>query len=149
MQAPYTDPTTGLRYHDKSVYEIIKGLVSPIYKITRELADQIAGQSTSIAKDYLSGSYIMNLESIIRTYLCTKLGAYALLSSNPGETFRKQCISFSYMYITVKLYHSFSTASASSFMSYSFSEISASKAAASADRGRNLTGNASGKLIKS
>lgn len=27
-QAPYTDPATGLRYHDKSVYELIKGLVS-------------------------------------------------------------------------------------------------------------------------
>jgi len=36
LEAPYTDPTTGLRYHDKNVYEIIKGL------------------STSIAKDYLS-----------------------------------------------------------------------------------------------
>lgn len=28
LQAPYTDPATGLRYHDKSVYELIKGLVS-------------------------------------------------------------------------------------------------------------------------
>jgi len=28
LQAPYTDPVTGLRYHDKSVYELIKGLVS-------------------------------------------------------------------------------------------------------------------------
>jgi YL1 nuclear protein C-terminal domain len=28
MQAPYTDPITGLRFHDKSVYELIKGLVS-------------------------------------------------------------------------------------------------------------------------
>jgi hypothetical protein len=27
-KAPYTDPTTGIRYHDKSVYEIVKGLVS-------------------------------------------------------------------------------------------------------------------------
>ena len=27
LQAPYTDPTTGLRYHDKSVYEYIKSLV--------------------------------------------------------------------------------------------------------------------------
>ena len=26
-QAPYTDPATGLRYHDKSVYDLIKGLV--------------------------------------------------------------------------------------------------------------------------
>ncbi|KAH7890302.1 YL1 nuclear protein C-terminal domain-containing protein [Phlebopus sp. FC_14] len=36
LEAPYTDPRTGLRYHDKSVYEIIKGL------------------SPSVAKDYLS-----------------------------------------------------------------------------------------------
>lgn len=28
LEAPYTDPATGLRYHDKSVYELIKGLVS-------------------------------------------------------------------------------------------------------------------------
>jgi INO80 complex subunit C len=28
MQAPYTDPITGLRFHDKSIYELIKGLVS-------------------------------------------------------------------------------------------------------------------------
>lgn len=26
-QGPYTDPATGLRYHDKSIYELIKGLV--------------------------------------------------------------------------------------------------------------------------
>ncbi|KZP11665.1 hypothetical protein FIBSPDRAFT_799995 [Athelia psychrophila] len=26
LEAPYTDPATGLRYHDKSVYELIKGL---------------------------------------------------------------------------------------------------------------------------
>ncbi|KAI0079153.1 hypothetical protein K474DRAFT_1659448 [Panus rudis PR-1116 ss-1] len=36
LEGPYTDPATGLRYHDKSIYEIIKGL------------------STSAAKDYLS-----------------------------------------------------------------------------------------------
>jgi len=36
LEAPYTDPVTGLRYHDKSVYELIKGL------------------SASAAKDYLS-----------------------------------------------------------------------------------------------
>lgn len=36
LEAPYTDPKTGLRYHDKSVYELIKGL------------------SPSIAKDYLA-----------------------------------------------------------------------------------------------
>ncbi|ETW87827.1 hypothetical protein HETIRDRAFT_18299, partial [Heterobasidion irregulare TC 32-1] len=34
--APYTDPVTGLRYHDKSIYELIKGL------------------SSSAAKNYLS-----------------------------------------------------------------------------------------------
>lgn len=31
LEAPYTDPATGLRYHDKSVYELIKGLVSTIF----------------------------------------------------------------------------------------------------------------------
>ncbi|KAI0068516.1 hypothetical protein BV25DRAFT_1817359 [Artomyces pyxidatus] len=36
LEAPYTDPVTGLRYHDKSIYELIKGL------------------TTSAAKDYLS-----------------------------------------------------------------------------------------------
>ncbi|KIM55352.1 hypothetical protein SCLCIDRAFT_304558 [Scleroderma citrinum Foug A] len=36
LEAPYTDPKTGLRYHDKSVYELIKGL------------------SPSMAKDYLA-----------------------------------------------------------------------------------------------
>ncbi|KZT21917.1 hypothetical protein NEOLEDRAFT_1120439 [Neolentinus lepideus HHB14362 ss-1] len=36
LEAPYTEPATGLRYHDKSVYELIKGL------------------SVSAAKDYLA-----------------------------------------------------------------------------------------------
>ncbi|KIK34339.1 hypothetical protein CY34DRAFT_647033 [Suillus luteus UH-Slu-Lm8-n1] len=36
LEAPYTDPRTGLRYHDKSVYELIKNL------------------SPSAAKDYLA-----------------------------------------------------------------------------------------------
>ncbi|KAF9451433.1 hypothetical protein P691DRAFT_807789 [Macrolepiota fuliginosa MF-IS2] len=36
LEAPYTDPATGLRYHDKSVYEVVKSL------------------STSAAKEYLS-----------------------------------------------------------------------------------------------
>ncbi|KIY65884.1 hypothetical protein CYLTODRAFT_455876 [Cylindrobasidium torrendii FP15055 ss-10] len=36
LDAPYTDPSTGLRYHDKSVYQYIKGL------------------SASTAKEYLS-----------------------------------------------------------------------------------------------
>ncbi|KAF4610116.1 hypothetical protein D9613_010397 [Agrocybe pediades] len=36
LEAPYTDPTTGLRFHDKNIYEIVKGL------------------NPSIAKDYLS-----------------------------------------------------------------------------------------------
>ncbi|KAF8519743.1 hypothetical protein BU17DRAFT_47408, partial [Hysterangium stoloniferum] len=26
LEAPYTDPATNLRYHDKSIYELIKGL---------------------------------------------------------------------------------------------------------------------------
>ncbi|KAF8154855.1 hypothetical protein B0H34DRAFT_718256 [Crassisporium funariophilum] len=36
LEAPYTDPATGLRYHDKSVYEIVKAL------------------NVGMAKDYLS-----------------------------------------------------------------------------------------------
>ncbi|KDQ55483.1 hypothetical protein JAAARDRAFT_159498 [Jaapia argillacea MUCL 33604] len=36
LEAPYTEPITGLRYHDKSVYELIKSL------------------SSSAAKDYLA-----------------------------------------------------------------------------------------------
>ncbi|KAI0005282.1 hypothetical protein BJV74DRAFT_803103 [Russula compacta] len=36
LEAPYTDPITGLRFHDKSIYELIKGL------------------SASAAKDYLA-----------------------------------------------------------------------------------------------
>ncbi|KAJ3519353.1 hypothetical protein NM688_g9312 [Phlebia brevispora] len=36
LEGPYTDPATGLRYHDKSIYDIIKSL------------------SASAAKDYLS-----------------------------------------------------------------------------------------------
>jgi len=27
VKAHYTDPATGLRYHDKNVYQLIKGLV--------------------------------------------------------------------------------------------------------------------------
>ncbi|KLO11202.1 hypothetical protein SCHPADRAFT_855736 [Schizopora paradoxa] len=36
LEAPYTEPATGLRYHDKSIYELIKGL------------------STSMVKEYLA-----------------------------------------------------------------------------------------------
>jgi len=36
LEAPYTDPITGLRFHDKSIYELVKSL------------------SSSAAKDYLS-----------------------------------------------------------------------------------------------
>jgi len=32
LEALYTDPTTGLRYHDKSIYELIKGLNSSAAK---------------------------------------------------------------------------------------------------------------------
>jgi hypothetical protein len=57
-QAPYTDPATDLRYHDKSVYELIKGLVRsaplpfPRWPLTILLAPTI--QSASAAKEYLS-----------------------------------------------------------------------------------------------
>ncbi|KAF8557211.1 hypothetical protein OG21DRAFT_1505643 [Imleria badia] len=30
LEAPYTDPRTGLRYHDKSVYDLFKNLVRPL-----------------------------------------------------------------------------------------------------------------------
>ncbi|EJF56999.1 hypothetical protein BD309DRAFT_777421 [Dichomitus squalens] len=36
LEGPYTDPATGLRYHDKSIYELIRGL------------------SATAAKEYLS-----------------------------------------------------------------------------------------------
>ena len=32
-QAPYTDPRTGLRYHDKSVYDLIKNLVRSLFLV--------------------------------------------------------------------------------------------------------------------
>ncbi|KAF9073624.1 hypothetical protein BDP27DRAFT_1289102 [Rhodocollybia butyracea] len=31
LHAPYTDPTTGLRYYDKDVYALIKGLASLVF----------------------------------------------------------------------------------------------------------------------
>jgi len=36
LEGPYTDPATGLRYHDKSVYDMLRGL------------------SATAAKDYLA-----------------------------------------------------------------------------------------------
>lgn len=38
VQAPYTDPITGLRFNDKSIYELIKSLVSSRAAITALLA---------------------------------------------------------------------------------------------------------------
>ncbi|KAI1798476.1 hypothetical protein LXA43DRAFT_876033, partial [Ganoderma leucocontextum] len=32
LEGPYTDPATGLRYHDKSIYELVKGLSAPAAK---------------------------------------------------------------------------------------------------------------------
>ncbi|KAJ7449297.1 hypothetical protein FB451DRAFT_1147299 [Mycena latifolia] len=32
LEAPYTDPATKLRYHDKSIYELIKGLTTSSVK---------------------------------------------------------------------------------------------------------------------
>ncbi|KAJ8076906.1 chromatin-remodeling complex subunit ies6 [Marasmius tenuissimus] len=43
LEAPYTDPTTGLRYHDKDVFTLIKGM------------------SASIAKDYLSARGVQSI----------------------------------------------------------------------------------------
>ena len=55
VQAPYTDPITGLRFHDKSIYELIKGLVSSRAITPLLVADRgCMTQSASAAKDYLS-----------------------------------------------------------------------------------------------
>ncbi|KAF8067012.1 hypothetical protein FPV67DRAFT_1224286 [Lyophyllum atratum] len=43
LEAPYTDPATGLRYHDKSVYDVIKSL------------------SVSSAKDYLAARGVSSI----------------------------------------------------------------------------------------
>ncbi|KAH9914174.1 uncharacterized protein BXZ73DRAFT_106669 [Epithele typhae] len=32
LEGPYTDPATGLRYHDKNIYELVKGLSAPAAK---------------------------------------------------------------------------------------------------------------------
>ncbi|OBZ77919.1 Chromatin-remodeling complex subunit ies6, partial [Grifola frondosa] len=45
LEGPYTDPATGLRYHDKSIYELVKGLASP---------SPTPCFSSTAAKDYLS-----------------------------------------------------------------------------------------------
>jgi INO80 complex subunit C len=54
LQAPYTDPATGLRYHDKSVYEHIRGLVCIPWLIRGIFPILIGSQNVSAAKDYLS-----------------------------------------------------------------------------------------------
>jgi len=56
-QAPYTDPTTGIRYHDKSVYEIVKGLVG-VTTFFAFIFLKSSVQSTSMAKDFLAGELI-------------------------------------------------------------------------------------------
>lgn len=33
LEAPYRDPHTGLQYHSKEVYEVLKTLVSPYHPI--------------------------------------------------------------------------------------------------------------------
>ncbi|KAG5635329.1 hypothetical protein H0H81_011703 [Sphagnurus paluster] len=43
LEAPYTDPATGLRYHDKSVYDVVKAL------------------STSSAKEYLAARGVSSI----------------------------------------------------------------------------------------
>ena len=63
FKAPYTDPTTGLRYHDKSVFEVIKGLVS-IYPIFPFFELILPLQSPSVAKEYLAGTYFS--EALVR-----------------------------------------------------------------------------------
>ena len=64
LQAPYTDPTTGLRYHDKSVYEYIKSLVCFFCWIySKSCAHMRYAQNTSAAKEYLSGMHILSFAS--------------------------------------------------------------------------------------
>lgn len=54
VQGPYTDPATGLRYHDKSIYELIKGLVglNPWVSLAERVL--ILFQSAPAAKEYLA-----------------------------------------------------------------------------------------------
>ena len=64
LQAPYTDPATGLRYHDKSVYEYIKSLVCFFCWIySKSCAHMRYAQNTSAAKEYLSGMHILSFAS--------------------------------------------------------------------------------------
>ncbi|KAF4609929.1 hypothetical protein D9613_010390 [Agrocybe pediades] len=41
LEAPCTDPTTGLRFHDKSIYEIVKGLNLRSRRIIYQLVGSI------------------------------------------------------------------------------------------------------------
>ncbi|EEB98529.1 hypothetical protein MPER_01942, partial [Moniliophthora perniciosa FA553] len=61
LEAPYTDPTTGLRYHDKNIYALIKGM------------------SASIAKDYLSGTSISFVSPCVLTYYITARGVHSIV----------------------------------------------------------------------
>ncbi|KAJ2921305.1 hypothetical protein H1R20_g15793, partial [Candolleomyces eurysporus] len=67
LEAPYTDPATGLRYHDKSVYEIIQGLVAaseaspPEGEKSREL------EATNIELESCLEGVVLDVESTLDT----------------------------------------------------------------------------------
>lgn len=68
-QAPYTDPTTGLRYHDKSVYEIIKGLVSPIHRVQkRSLLTKLSPRAQVLQRIICQVRTVINHGRFIQTY---------------------------------------------------------------------------------
>ena len=49
-QAPYTDPRTGLRYHDKSVYDLIKNLVRSLLPPLSSRTQHLTGSSFFFAE---------------------------------------------------------------------------------------------------
>lgn len=82
VQAPYTDPTTGLRYHDKNVYEIIKGLVrfnDPHLHLLSTDIQSVVLKSTSIAKDYLSGTFCSDYSGIHLSNGNTARGVHSIV----------------------------------------------------------------------
>ncbi|KAK0473385.1 hypothetical protein IW261DRAFT_691705 [Armillaria novae-zelandiae] len=50
LEAPYTDPATGLRFHDKSVYQVIKGMGIAVHKFCVKRQCPIMVISTSRLK---------------------------------------------------------------------------------------------------
>lgn len=54
VKANYTDPATGLRYHDKNIYQLIKGLVG--FRPARVIVVLTLStrQNMAAARDYLT-----------------------------------------------------------------------------------------------